>query len=269
MPKQPELSPMQGLDETLFGEDTSQVQEEAVETTSASTPTPEPEISKIKVGEEEFSSEELSELVRIGKLGREVETKQNIKLENVYPEFTRKSQKLKEYEAKINQFESQNTATSPQGSSSIPASEEQAIQEAKEAARKLGILTKEDLADLGFVSKQDFRSFYDQERAAEKLLENASKFEKEIDGTDGRPPFKTRDVLEFMDNNGVTNLETAYKLMHEKELDAWKESELSKSKRPGLTTQEKTTPAKAPAQVKATKDNLGALIEEELFGGKQ
>lgn len=215
------------------------------------------ETPKIKAGGNEYSQEELDKLVGLGKIASEAEVKYSTKIDKVWPEYTKSQQELKELRKVKEEYEKVQAEKAK-----LPENEEQAIKEAKEAAKRLGILTDDD-----FEAKLEttFGKYYQQERAAERLLEAATKLEKEISGDDGRPAFNTQEVLEYMRDNmgGQGNLETAYKLMHEDKLESWKEQQLSKSKKPGMTT---TTVSgggtKEPPKVKVTEENLDQLVAE-------
>jgi hypothetical protein len=242
------------LSEALF-EDT----EEQEEVTNLQEETV-PEISTVKVGEKEYTQDELSRLVQLGEMGKEVEERYNTKLDRVYPEYTKATQRVRELE-KIEQ----EYVKSQQNKINVPENEEQAIKEAREAARKLGLVDVETFRDeLG----KSFREYYEKERAAERILDQARGFEKEIDGSDGRPKFETEKVLQFMVDSGVQDLMTAYKVMNESNLDVWKEQQLGKAKKAGLKTQESTVAgsSKQPADVKVNKDNFDQLLQEALEG---
>ena len=213
---------------------------------------------KIKLGEEEFSQEELSQLVGLGKSYKEIESKYNTKLDRVWPEFGKSQNRVKELEAELENMKK---------ASQMPKDlDENAVREAKEAARKIGLVTDEQFTE--FMGK-NFRQFYQQERAAERLLDDCKDFEGEFDGKDGRPAFKTEEILEYMRDTGIKNPELAYKTKFESQLDSWKESQLAKAKRPGLTTVTETQGFKEPKQVKITTNNLQDLIREQLEGGSE
>ena len=218
--------------------------------------TPQEPVNKVKIGDAEYTQEEVDRLVGLGKIADEAEKKFNTKIDKVWPEYTRGQQELRTLkEEKAKAEEERNKVK-------LPENEEQAIREARDAAKKLGIVTDEDFEDrMGKV----FTRYYQQERAAEKLLEDGEKLQREIDGSDGRPSFILKDVLEFMRDNmgGQGSMETAYKLMHEKELDGWREQQLAKNKRPGITTTANSGGgAKVPPQVKVTNDNLEELVAD-------
>ena len=73
------------------------------------------------------------------------------------------------------------------------------------------------------MTADDVRTFYAEQRAAEKLLDRTEKLESDFNGADGRPKFEKIAILEYMRDNGINDPELAYKIKYEKELDAWKE----------------------------------------------
>lgn len=231
----------------------SKVAEALAETTEETSEEVAP--SKIKVGEVEYDQSELESLVGLGKLGREMEEKWNTKIDKVYPEYTKSQNDKKALEQKLAEIESR-------AKTSIEPGESQGdtLKEAQEAARKLGIVLKDDFKD-------SFRDYYLQERAAEKLIETGQGYEKEIDGKDGRPAFKTQEILEYMAEEGIKDPMKAYKFKYEKELDSWKETELGKSRKPGLATDDSTGGLrKSPKDVRPTTENLNELVAEALRG---
>ena len=58
------------------------------------------EPEKVKVGEKEYTQEELTSVVGLGETAKEYETKWNRPIGEFYPDYTQKSQKLSEYEKK-------------------------------------------------------------------------------------------------------------------------------------------------------------------------
>lgn len=214
----------------------------------------------VKVGDKEYSQEELAELVKMGEFGKEVETKLNTKLDKVYPNYTRNTQELKELKAKIEELEQAGASKAEQ----LDPEDEVAIKKAREAAKKIGLVTNDDIKD--FI-KSEFPNFYKEHRATEKLLEQASTFEEKYNGKDGKPVFRSDEMLEFMRDSGITSPETAYKVRFEKELDEWKADQLAKSKKSGFYTDDReTTGSKQPVEPRPNKENLERLIQEALYG---
>jgi len=86
------------------------------------------------------------------------------------------------------------------------------------------------------------------------------------------PAFKAQDILAFASENKIPSLETAYKLKFEKELDAWKEGQLGKIKKPEFVTQEKATGGlrREPEQVKPkSEEELLKQLTESIYGPEE
>jgi hypothetical protein len=225
-------------------------QEEVVEEVA------EPE--KIKVGEEEFTQEELSSLVGLGKLGREMEEKYNTKIDRVWPEYTKTTQELKALKEEKERLEAERV--SQKANTGAELTDEEVAKQAREQARKIGLALSEDVETK--VSQKVMEVL-----AARDLLNDCKDFEGELNGKDGRPAFKTQEVLKHMDETGIKNPEKAYKDLYEKELDAWKEQQIKKAKPSGLVTEGASAAGgKEPREVKPTAENLDQLVRDALAG---
>lgn len=223
-------------------------------------------VSNYKFGEEEYTQEQLEELVNFGKLAKEAEERYDTKIDRVYPEFTKKSQLIKEYEQKIQDYESKFKEFETKNTQPAYNDDEQ-VRLAKEAAKKIGLLTKEDIEELGLITKDRFNQEYNQVRQAEKLLDGMNKYSKELDGSDGRPKFDIDEILEYMNETGIQDYKIAYKIKYDDQLSEWKTRELQKSRKSGLYTEESQTFAdKAPRETKTTRNNLSDSIRQALEG---
>lgn len=232
----------EALDEVV--EDQVEAAEEVVETSET---TAETEAQKIKVNDREYTSEELSELVGLGSRAKDIGESHG-GFDKFVSDYGRKSERIGELNKKLEEVE-----RSKQSGESREVIGDQ-MEEAREAARKLGIVLKDDLD-----------SYYQNRRSAEKLLENCQSLESKIDGTDGRPKFETTKVLEFMNQNpGFTDPERAYKAMNLDEIAGWSAQQINKKKVAGITTITETNTNKVPAPIKPGKDNLHALISEQF-----
>lgn len=214
-------------------------------------------IEKIKLGEKEYTQEELQNLVGIAEQTQEIETKYNTKMDKVYPAFTKTSQEKAELERRIKDMEEK---------AKIPSNlDEDQVKQAREAARKIGIVTKDDFAQF---MQEHFRTSYQQERQSERLLDECKNLEKEMDGTNGQPKFKTEEVLQWMADNGGKSPKQAYKMIYEKQIDEFKQRELGKARRPGMVTETGAVAGgKEPPRVPITSDNIGQLVREALGQG--
>lgn len=206
---------------------------------------------KIKVGEKEYSQEDLNRIVELGEIANEVETKQNTKIGKLYPAFTQATQKLSELEKKLADSEAAKVEKKVETGEQLSPEElkAQALKQAKE---------------LGLVTADDFNQYYLQRRDAERLIEDT---ESIISGAkeDGKPETTTDELLKYMQESGIKNPEKAYKLMFENELDEWKSKQTDKLKRPGLVTEGSSAAGgKEPAPIKVTKDNIAQLLQQAL-----
>lgn len=191
-----------------------------------------PVSDKIKLGEEEFTTDELQDLVKLGRIGREAEEKFNTSIDKVWPSYTKTTQELKEKSERLEQLERE--ALNKKAESGQQLSDDELAQRAREEARRLGLVTREEL-DNYFESKASARE------QAQMLLTDCRGLEKEIDGTDGRPAFKTNEMLEYMQETGIKNPTSAYKQKFESQLDKWKEEKLASNKGSGFPTIESSS----------------------------
>lgn len=212
------------------------------------------EIAKIKLGEAEYEPKELEAYIEKGKKVDEYTKKYNTDFDKAWSSYGKTTQENKQLKEELETL--RQSAQSHQQTQTGELTDEQ-IQQAREQAKKIGILTQGDLD-----------SWYTSRRAAEKLLEDCNGKQSEINGEDGRPKFVTEEILTHMQETGIKSPIKAYKDKFETELDAWKQSQLNQEKGMILPTLSTTT-NKRPAQVRVTKDNIGDLIREQLSQGGQ
>jgi SepF-like predicted cell division protein (DUF552 family) len=123
-----------------------------------------------------------------------------------FDEVVKERNELRELKAKIEaeRLEREQMANlDPQAQ----AQQEQA-QKAKEALKKLGVITQEDLEKI-----------QKQESAKNMFISEMNRLESAYTGKDGMPKFEPQKVAEFMDSqmqkgNHISDPETAYKLMN-------------------------------------------------------
>ena len=185
------------------------------------------EPEKVKVGEKEYTQEELSRLVGLGELGAELETKWNTRLDRLYPEYTEATKER----AELRKFK-----------------EEQEAKLTEEKAKKGEELTPEEIKKqalaeaegLGLVHSGNINNFIAQFLSARDLLDDAETVLESAKG-EGKPQTSVEDLLAYMDQTGIKSPEKAYKDKYEKELDTWKEEQLAKVKANGMQTIDTST----------------------------
>jgi len=227
--------------------------DEGQETLEQKQETPE----KVKIGEKEYSQDELSGLVGLGEKAKELEDKWNTKIDRLYPEYTKKSQKLSEYEDKMKAFEEEKSKSE----------QEQLTKKSTEgelSPEEQAKLIKQELGKYGVVTKDDIFKYIADFNQGQQLINDIDKIAEEAKA-DGKPNVTRQELVDYMDENGVKNPNAAYKLMFESELKEWEAKQIGKIKRPGLVTEEGSTAgSKSPAPVKVTKDNLAQLLSAAL-----
>jgi len=211
---------------------------------------------KIKVGETEYSQAELDKLVNLGKIGAEAEEKYKTKIDRVWPEYTKATQKIQDLETRL--AEREQAKTEQKVATNQPLDPE----ETKQIARKQG-------RELGIMFQEDFDNLYVQRRSAEKLLEDTNSVVTDSKAL-GKPQTTVEALLTHMQETGIKNPTLAYKSMYEPELDKWKEEQTKKARPSGLTTIDSSTAgAKEPKPIVfrgMKQDELGRLVSEALTG---
>jgi len=212
----------------------------------------EPEV--IKIGEQEYKPEELQEMVGFAGKVRDFEKKSGTDFDGLTSSWGKRGEEIGKLKAELEEAKKPKSEIKPEEG-------ELSLDQVQDQARKLGIVTQADLDKY----LEDKLSLREQGR---DLLKSCDKLERKIDGKDGRPAFKTEEMLKYMKENGVKNSESAYKLKFEKELDAWKEAELAKKKPSGLMTENRVGGQKQPSEVRITADNLDKMVNESLNQGQ-
>ena len=203
------------------------------------------EEAKVKVGEKEYTQEELSKLVGLGEIGAEAEEKFNVRLDKVWPNLQQTINEKKALEDRIKTLEAQ---PAPEGE----LTEQQIIAKAKEEAKKLGL-----------VSIDDINEFVDRRIEVRELREDVQAVVTEAEEKYG---IKTSEdaILNHMVDTGIKNPQKAFKDIYEEKLDAWKEQQINKVKKPGMVTETAVTGNKEPKTEPVTKDNFFSRIDEVL-----
>lgn len=207
----------------------------------------EAEIEKVKVGEDEYTQEELNNLIGLGKIAQEAEDKYNRPIRKFWPEYTKQNQELTELREKISQMEASNKEEKPASPGGL-------TDQQKEEIRK----SLQDILGDEPLTKKQFNQFYSSNREAERLLESVDRTIADA-RSKGFPETSSEELLTYMNENGVRSPSIAYKLMFEEQLDKMKEEKLASLRPSGLnTTTGSTAGSKAPPPPQpVTTENLG------------
>jgi len=210
----------------------------------------------IKLGDKEYTQEELNAKVGLADKIQEFEAKQGQKVDEVFKSWGQRGERIGEMKKELEalQKEKEEAAKKPVNAEWTPELREQAKAQL------------EDLLGGKPMTDKELETWYGSRRAGEKLLEECDDLTAEINGEDGRPKFSTEDVLKHMTETGIRNPMKAYKDKFETELEDWTKKELVAAKANPTRTTPVAPSGKEPAPVIATKDNLGRLVSEALFG---
>lgn len=191
------------------------------------------ETDTVSINNEEYSYSDLQDLIGRGKMAREIETKQNTKLDRLMPEYTKATQRLKEIEPKLQEYESkikeyeERMNPKQQG-----LSDDEKIATLQRAA-ELGLVTEKTLADKvqGIIDARVQLHLQAQEKVRD--TSNAiGDFSREY-GLEAT----TEDVINFMVENGIKNPKLALKEMFDSRISEIETERRHKAEEDGFMTQ--------------------------------
>lgn len=203
------------------------------------------EVEKVKLGEKEYTQEELSRLVGLGEIATEAEEKYNRPISKFWPEYTKSQQELATLKEEIEKYKA---------TPSKPASEEELSQtqietQARDTLAKLGYVQKDEVEKIAYNMVQG----YQLRQGAQSLITDFTE--------QGYPSTTVDDILNHMATTGIQTPEKAYKDMFESEIDRVKEQKLASLKPSTFVTQSSSTAgSKAPAPQKVTSKNLNEAL---------
>ena len=217
------------------------------------------EETKIKIEETEYEPEELQKMVDVSNKVGEFEKKSGTDFDGLTSSWGKRGEEIGKLKKELEEAQEEKTEEKVVAGEEL--SEEEQIKRAQTEAQRLGLVTENSL-DEWYEKKAT-----DREQAKD-LLTSCEKLRKKIDGEDGRPAFKTKDILEHMSESGIRNPQDAYDLKFKPELLKWRDDKLSGKKPAGLTTEESSSAGgKEPKQPKVTSDNLSQAVREGLDSG--
>lgn len=124
--------------------------------------------------------------------------------------------KRRELERRISELESKVTYETRNTSDESDPELEAALSKLEPLLKKRGFLTREEQA---------------QEENSKRYATEMETLAKELDGSDGRPPFDAYEVSEYGKKNNIFNLRAAYNDMYRKELIDWELKKTDKVER--------------------------------------
>lgn len=224
----------------------------------------EKEISqKIKLEDSEYTQDELKDLVKYGRLAKEVETKHNTKVDRLMPEYTKATQQVKELTERLDQAQKQlleNKREIRQDDDLTPEQKRAALKKLEE----LGTITIDNLeSKIDKLVDGKVQSIL----AGRDLLadvKSAIKWAKEDFGIEA----STEDVLTYMQENGFRDPKRALKDKFEEQIDKSKQQKWMESKGPEFRTLSQKSVRKEPLSPDfRDRDKVRKMAIEQLMSG--
>ncbi len=220
----------------------------------------------ISINGVDYAIDQASEYIEKGKIAKEYESKWNTPIDRLMPEYSRSREQIKTVETELEK--ARQTIATFQAKQQQGTETDLDIARAREAAKKVGLALNDDLS--GYIKRDDLEKFLEERdtkrEATQRVLSEADKFEKEIDGSDGRPAFNKKMVLAWANAYGHSDLQSAYKDMYSDQLKEWEKAQIATSKAPSLKTLKPTGTKKEPAPTKITDDNVKDMLHDMLSG---
>jgi hypothetical protein len=210
---------------------------------------------KVTIGGVEYDANEVTKLVEKGKLTESIEKEQNLDIKELLPDYTRKSQLLKNQDKLRAYLTEQFGESSPEVKIKEDATKVEITDEVKaeiEKARKIGFLTKEDVDAI--VSKA-VEAATKQSKAEIRLEDKLTELENKYTGTAESPlpniKFDKNKVLEYIIENfqgakKVPDPEDIFKLMNLTEIAKTGGEKVVTTTKPPITEKAGSTGARVP-----------------------
>ena len=215
----------------------------------------------LTINGQQYSAEDATQFLELGKKYKDLESKLNTSLDKVYPEYTKATQRNKELETELATTRKQMEEFNRKPPVETPAD----VRQVREAARKAGLVDEDYLNQAQYIKKSELDEYFNQKQTQQKLVDNiltkSGDLEKTIDGSDGRVPYDSEAVLAYASAYNIDNLEDAYDKMNTKGNAKWKEAQIAKEQKPGLTTLGQGG-VKQPVQPKVTDNNIKEMWNE-------
>lgn len=210
--------------------------------------------NKVKIGEVEYEPEELAKLVEKGKFADTIEKEQNLDLKELYPDYTRKSQLLKNQD-KLRAYLTEQFGETFKSDEDADTKKVEITDEVKaeiEKARKVGFITKDDV---DAIVQKAVLAATRQSKAEIRLEDRLSELEDKYNGAEDSPlpnvKFDKAKVLDYIIENftgakKVPDPEDIFKLMNFTEIAKTAEKKVVSTTKPPVTEKAGSTGARVP-----------------------
>lgn len=259
-----------------------QAQDDFFNNNEPTTETVQQEVEKIKLGEKEYTQDELKQLVGLGEIGREAEQKYKTRIDRVWPQFQSVINEKKALEEKLSKIESerqtqhqkeleerlkqvQNTQQTTQTQQANGQQQQTVPQLTAEQVREIALKQAEDLG----IGPQSIRKIINETLQGQQLINDITATidsAQEEGWIKTNEPVTVEDVLAHMQETGIRNPLKALRDMREDAyIEVQAEKRASIKKPSGLpTVSSSTAGSKQPAPVRITNDNLEQMLNDAI-----
>lgn len=218
------------------------------------------EAEKIKLGDQEFSADELSDLIGAGKKLKDLEEKQGQPIEDVLSSWGKRGEVIGDQKKRLEEAERElERLKNPPAKEVID--QENVKKEVLNELKDFGVMTKDEVQEM-------INNIYRTNRDGERLLAQVKRVSREAKA-DGKPAVEPEKLLEFMaDPNNPKDPEKAYKIMFEPELEEWKKGRINQAKKPSMITIDKSSAGAKTFEPKniGNKDELRSALTSIMYG---
>lgn len=225
---------------------------------------------KLILGEKQYTQDELNQLVEFGNKYQDFKSKYDTDPEKAWSAYGKMSNEVtglreKAKEAETLRAEIEELKKNPSNVNQSGELTAEAKREAKEAARKLDILTKDDIDDIlkerGYVKKDDIDNAF----TSRKIISEFDELSKKYNGSDGLPKFDQDEMVAYMERTRISDPEMAYRMKFSKEVDEYNAQKLLEAKYPQLVTSKAGAEDKKPKKDPVTRDNMADKLKAVMF----
>jgi hypothetical protein len=221
----------------------------------------------LTIGEEQLAPDEAQRLINRAREIEGYEKQWNTSVDKVWPAYTRLSQEkgqlegqLKQYQDQLSQFQQKQ-----QAGTDTPSDHSNIL----EKARKIGILTKNDIEQAGYLTKEQAMQLVQeqlqqnkqQEQFEQEVNKGISEIMSDIKET-GKPKVTREAILGYMHATGVSDPKQAYEQMYKEDLEAWKAAQVQAKQKKSYSTVSQGGGNKQPAKPSYSRENALNMIED-------
>ena len=207
---------------------------------------------KFTIGGKEYSSEEAEALVGMGSKVRDFEDRYNTKLDNLMPAYTQATQKLSDYERRIQEEETAAIQSRAFSGQQLTADEQ----------RQAG---KQILDQWGYVDKDTIPEILEEQIEGYMIARDVQNFAQQV-SSEGKPEVTPQELIMEMQRSGKS-MEDSYKNMFPTRLAEWEQSRVNEGRNPGIYTQTSGAQSeRSPQATRITSDNIEEMADKALSG---